>query len=142
MRKYSFKIHGNKYSVFIKKIEGRNAIVEVNGSEYSVEIDKEMAPKKTPQLVRPRVQTSQEEANIPKAQASAGIKPIKSPLPGLVMKMIVGKGDTVKKGDKLMILEAMKMENDVLSDVDGTVEEIKVREGDSVLEGDVLITIS
>lgn len=140
MRKYNFTIHGNKYNVNIKKIEGSTAEIEVNGSIYKVDIDKQMIPKKTPQLVRQRVETREEEASIPKSKA--GGSSVKSPLPGTVFKLIAKEGDKVKEGDKLIVLEAMKMENDVLSDTEGTVESIKVREGDNVLEGDVLLTIS
>ena len=68
--------------------------------------------------------------------------PVKSPLPGVVLDVLVKEGDVVKVGQKLMILEAMKMENNIESDRDGVVKSIVARKGDSVLEGDVLITIA
>lgn len=66
---------------------------------------------------------------------------VKRPLPGVVLDIQVAVGDRVGTGQRLMILEAMKMENNIDSDREGTVKEIKVATGDSVLEGDVLLTI-
>ncbi len=78
-------------------------------------------------------------AAAPKASAGAGA--IKSPLPGTILDVMVREGDTVKAGQRLLLLEAMKMENNIDSDRDGTVQSISVRKGDAVLEGDVLITL-
>ena len=75
------------------------------------------------------------------AKPSSGAGAIKSPLPGVILDVLVREGDSVKVGQKLLILEAMKMENNIDSDKEGVVKSIAVRKGDSVLEGDVLITI-
>lgn len=135
MKKFNFKISGNEYGVHIKSIEDNIAQIEVNGTPYQVEIERETKPTKTPTLVR-KVVNKQED--IEKKEGGAAT-PLKAPLPGKIMTVKVSKGDIVKKGDVLLIMEAMKMENNVLASKDGVVETIKVQPGDNVLEGDVLL---
>jgi glutaconyl-CoA/methylmalonyl-CoA decarboxylase subunit gamma len=135
MKKFNFKIRGNEYGVHIKSIEENIAMIEVNGSVYEVEIEREIKPTKTPTLVRKVVS---KEENIQKKEGGS-TTPIKAPLPGKILKINIGAGDIVKKGDVLLTMEAMKMENNVLASKDGVVESIKVQPGDSVLEGDVLL---
>lgn len=145
MKKYKFTIHGNEYDVHIKSVEDNIIDLDVNGSTYKVEVDKSIQPAKTPKLVRARVAPPPQEAmpeeltNAPTAIAASG--KISSPLPGTVINIMVREGDTVKVGQKLMILEAMKMENNIDSDKDGKVISIPVRPGQSVMEGDTLIEI-
>ena len=74
------------------------------------------------------------------ATGGAGYK-MAAPLPGTIMQIFVKQGDTVKKGDKLLMYEAMKMENNLLAEADGTITAINCRQGDNVLQGDVLIVI-
>ncbi len=136
MKKFNFKIRGNEYGVHIKSIEDNIAHIEVNGTSYDVEIERENKPTKTPTLVR-KVIPSKEE-NIVKKE-SGSTTPIKAPLPGKITQIKVKTGDIVKKGDVLLMMEAMKMENEVLASKDGVIETIKVNIGDTVLEGDVLI---
>lgn len=135
MKKFKFKISGNEYGVHIKSIEDNLARIEVNGTPYEVEIEREVKPTKTPTLVR-KVVNKQE--NIEKKEGGSAT-PVKAPLPGKIMKINVKAGDIVKKGDVLLIMEAMKMENNVLASKDGVVESISVKSGDNVLEGDVLL---
>jgi len=144
MKKYKFTIHGNEYDVHIKNVEDNIIELEVNGSTYEVEVDKAIQPAKTPKLVRSRVSAPADA----KPEEGAGMKStappagkINSPLPGTVVKILVREGDTVKVGQKLMVLEAMKMENNIDSDKDGKVTSIPVRPGQSVMEGDTLIEI-
>lgn len=145
MKKYKFTIHGNEYDVHIKSVEDNIIDLDVNGSTYKVEVDKSIQPAKTPKLVRARVAPPPQEAmpeeltSTPPASAPSG--KISSPLPGTVINIMVREGDTVKVGQKLMILEAMKMENNIDSDKDGKVISIPVRPGQSVMEGDTLIEI-
>lgn len=144
MKEFKFKINGSEYSVNINNVEGNIADLEVNGTPYKVEIDKELKQIKTPKLVRPAaVPSTDAHPSIARTQspgvATAGA--IKSPLPGVILELFVNVGDQVKMGQKLLILEAMKMENNIDSDKEGTVKEIKVSKGGSVLEGDVLIII-
>ncbi len=144
MKKYKFTIHGNEYDVHIKSVEDNIIDLDVNGSSYQVEVDKNIQPAKTPKLVRARV-GSPEDATPEKMTASTAPAPpagkISSPLPGTVINIMVREGDTVKIGQKLMVLEAMKMENNIDSDKDGKVLSIPVRPGQSVMEGDTLIEI-
>ena len=77
----------------------------------------------------------------PAAHAAGAGTSIKSPLPGVILTIDCNVGDKVKKGQKLLVLEAMKMENTIPSDIDGEVVEIKVNKGDSVLEGADLVII-
>lgn len=144
MKEFKFTINGSEYSVNINNVEGNIADLEVNGTPYKVEIDKELKQVKTPKLVRPAaIPSTDAHPSVAKTQspgvATAGA--IKSPLPGVVLELAVRVGDQVKMGQKLLVLEAMKMENNIDSDKEGTIREIKVDKGSSVLEGDVLIII-
>jgi biotin carboxyl carrier protein len=145
MKKFKFNIHGNDYDVEILNVEDNIAEIEVNGTTYKVEVDKKLQQTKTPKLVRAVVAPSTEshaataKTSSPAAQKGAGH--IKSPLPGTILNVFVREGDPVKIGDKLLILEAMKMENNINADKEGIVKILKVKVGDSVLEGDTLIEI-
>lgn len=137
MKKFEFTIRGNKYDVRIKSLEDNIAKVEVNGSSYEVELLQDVKVTKTPKLVR-----AQPIATAPKTIAPAGkMSVVKAPLPGTIFKMLVKDGETVKIGDNLLILEAMKMENNILSEKAGIVRSVKIKEGDSVFQGDVLMEI-
>ncbi len=139
MKKFNFTIHGNKYEVDILSVEENIAEVEVNGTIYKVEVDKVIQQSKTPKLVRAKTKPPVEEPPLKPSSSVAGI--IKSPLPGVVLNFYVKVGDTVKVGQKIILLEAMKMENNLDSDRDGKVKAILVNQGDAVMEGDPLIEI-
>lgn len=140
MKKFKFTIQGNAYDVEVIQFEDNIARIEVNGTHYDVEVHKQVVQPKTPVLVRQEVPApTRSETKIKK---SIGALQIKAPLPGNIMQILVRTGDPVKKGEKLLIYEAMKMENSILAEKDGTVAAIKVQPGDSVLEGDVLIELS
>lgn len=144
MKEFKFKISGNDYNVSITNIEGNIAEVEVNGTPYKVEIDKELKQTKTPKLVRPAaIPSTDTHKSVAKTQSpgTATTGAVKSPLPGVILEMHVKPGDHVKVGQKLLVLEAMKMENNIDSDKEGVVAEVKVHKGDNVLEGDVLVII-
>lgn len=144
MKEFKFKVNGIEYSVNINSVEGNIADLEVNGTPYQVEIDKELKQVKTPKLVRPAaVPSTDAHPSLAKTQ-SPGVAiagSIKSPLPGVILDIFVKEGDYVKLGQKILVLEAMKMENNIDSDKEGTIKAIKVSKGGSVLEGDVLIII-
>ncbi|MGK7393511.1 MAG: biotin/lipoyl-containing protein [Candidatus Cyclobacteriaceae bacterium M3_2C_046] len=135
MKNYKFTINGNEYAVEIKSMEDNIAEVEVNGTPFQVELSKEVKTTKTPKLIRSSVSPKTEKKPI---TASTGLTKTEAPLPGTIFQIKAKEGDVVKKGDVLMIMEAMKMENNILAEVDGTVKSIKVKEGDAVLQGDVL----
>lgn len=141
MKKFDFTINGNSYSVHLKDFDDELATIEVNGTEYVVEVKHEMKKRvKTPKLVRERVVNPPGEGEIKKKQSLGGY-PVYAPLPGSILQLKVKEGDTVKKGDELLVLEAMKMENHVLADEGGVIKELKVKPGDTVLQNDILLTI-
>ena len=141
MKQFKYTINGSIYNVTVNKLEDTIAEVEVNGMPYKVLMDK---PAKKVVTVKRPVQAI---TNAPKTgpvaarptQSMAGS--VKSPLPGVILSIECKVGDTIKKGQKLLILEAMKMENTIPSDRDGVIAEIKVEKGESVLEGTDLVII-
>ena len=143
MKEYKYKINGNVYKVAIGDIEDNIAHVEVNGTPYKVEMEK--APKAAARPVVRPVATSAPAAPatpvVKPAAASTGKSGVKSPLPGVILDIKVNVGDTVKKGQVIIILEAMKMENNINADKDGKITAINVNKGDSVLEGTDLVII-
>jgi len=145
MKKFKFTINGNQYEVDILNIEENVAQIEVNGTPYEVQLDREIKATKTPKLMRstsvPSTDSHPSVAKTSSPSAPKGGGNIKSPLPGVVLDVHVKEGDYVKIGQKLLTLEAMKMENNIESDKDGKVVSIKARKGDSVMEGDILIVI-
>lgn len=143
MKDYKYIINGNEYNVTIGEIEGNIANVEVNGTAYKVEMPERVeAPKPvTRPVARPAaVPTAAAPAARPAAGGS-GKAAVKSPLPGVILDIKVNVGDTVKRGQTVLILEAMKMENNINADKDGKVTAINVKAGESVLEGSDLIVI-
>lgn len=143
MKDFKYTINGNEYAVTVASIEDNIAKVEVNGTKYTVQMPEKTKKTFKPIITRPAAapttSTGAPVISRPVVQASAGAQ--KSPLPGVILDVIVRTGDTVKKGQKLMVLEAMKMENNINADRDGKVIEVKVNKGDSVLEGADLIVI-
>ena len=135
MTSYKFKINGKPYEVSVNGIADGVADVTVNGASYSVEIENAPAAAAAP---NPQPGSAPAAAPAPSsapAAAPAGGKKIVSPLPGVVIDVCVSEGAPIKRGQKLAVLEAMKMENEILSEADGTVTKIFVKKGDSVLEG-------
>jgi len=140
MRAFKFNIKGQEYEVEIKRVDQGMAEVEVNGTTYQVEVKQETRQSKTPILMR-------SEPAIPKSahkfkKKISGTNEIKSPLPGNIMHVFVKENDEVKKGDKLVMYEAMKMENTIYAEKDGLVVKVRVKPGDNILEGDVLLEIA
>jgi biotin carboxyl carrier protein len=145
MKQFKFTINGNEYEVEVQNIEENIATVEVNGTSYEVTLDKEMKQRKTPKIVQakpvPTTDVTPATAKTANPNAPKGGGTVKSPLPGTILDVYVKVGDVVKLGQHLIMLEAMKMENNIDSDKEGTISQIKVNRGDSVMEGDVLIVI-
>ena len=126
MKAYKFKIGGNQYDVTVNGIEGKLADVTVNGVNYQVELENEVAAAPAAPAAAP---------------ASGNGKKIGSPLPGVIISVDVKEGQAVKRGQKVAVIEAMKMENEILAECDGTITAIHVKQGDSVLEGADIVTI-
>jgi biotin carboxyl carrier protein len=140
-KEYNLKINGADYNVVIDQTEDTSVEVEVNGTPFLVEVDRAAKPTAK---VNPPVAAPVNAVGAPvvaKPAATGNAATIKSPLPGVILSVEVNVGDTVKTGQKLLVLEAMKMENSIEADRDGKVAAIKVAKGDSVLEGAELIII-
>ena len=142
MKEFKYKINGNLYTVNINQIEDNIATVEVNGTPYKVELDKP-AKKQIKPLTRPQAApvTPAGEPVVSRPAAASVAGAVRSPLPGVILEINVSVGDTVKAGQKVAILEAMKMENNIDADRAGVVKQILVQQGATVMEGDVLIVI-
>jgi biotin carboxyl carrier protein len=143
MKKYVVKIHGAEYAVKIKSVEGKTAQLTINDTPYEVEVEG-LTTNPTRVTTKTNIQQPVMQSEVPvtkPAKTSSSAYTIKSPLPGVILELAVREGDTVKQGQLLLVLEAMKMENNIESDRDGVIERISFHKGDSVLEGDVLLTI-
>lgn len=143
MKEYKFKIGGKEFNVVVNSINGNKADVTVNGVNYDVDMEN-AAPAAVP-VQAPAAQAAPAPAAAPAptaAPAASGSgKAIVSPLPGVIISVEVKEGAAVKKGQRVAVIEAMKMENDILSDVDGTVTAIHVSKGDTVAEDAKIVTI-
>ncbi|HNW50338.1 MAG TPA: biotin/lipoyl-binding protein [Prolixibacteraceae bacterium] len=146
MKKFKFNINGNSYETEIQSVEDNIAEVSVNGTVYRVEVEKGMSVVKTPKLVRstvaPSTDTHPSTAKTSSPSAPKGTGTIKSPLPGVILDIFVKEGDEVKIGQKLLMLEAMKMENNIEADKAGKVVSVSKKKGESVMEGDILLVIA
>lgn len=135
MGTYKIKIEGKIYSVTVKGIHGGSADVEVDGKGYSVEIEGRSSVQAGVPAAVPETQARTEPAS---TTAPQNRNAIKAPLPGVILNVSASAGQNVRKGDKIAVLEAMKMENDILAPRDGKIAALKVNPGDSVLEGAVI----
>lgn len=146
MKQFIYRINGQEYIVAVNRKDDSNAEVAVNGTNYDVELVND--EEEVTLVARPAAKASASTpAAAPKAAAptkggAAGSKAVKSPLPGIVVKIDVAVGDAVKKGQTVAILEAMKMENNIQAPADGTVASIDVNVGDSVLEGVTILSLN
>jgi biotin carboxyl carrier protein len=157
MKTYKYKVQGVDYEVEIAEVEGKIAHVNVNGIPFEIEMQKPINAAKHPALAATKrtapaapvtpaapVQSAQPVAKPqpaqPAAAAGAGT-PVKAPLPGTINAINVKVGDTVAVGDVVIVLEAMKMQNNIEAETAGTITAINVTPGDSVMEGSVLLTI-
>lgn len=139
MKQFKFTIHGNDYAVDVISFEDNLAQIEVNGTPYEVEVHKKVKTTKTPRVIAPPVKETPKPDIEKRAKGDA--HPIAAPLPGSILEIRVRPGDIIEKGQVLMIMEAMKMENNVMADRKGVIESIMVQPGDTVLQGDVLVQI-
>lgn len=145
MKTYKFKINGNEYNVDINSVEGSIAEVTVNGASYTVEM--ENAPA-APVQAAPTAPAAQGAAPAAQAAPAPAAKPagagqaVTSPLPGVIIEVSVKEGQAVKAGQKVAVIEAMKMENEIQAPADGTVTAVLVNKGDSVLEGAEIVKIA
>lgn len=150
MKEFSFKINGAEYKCAVEEIEAGLTEVTVNGKKYTVETEKPVAPVAAPKAAPAAPKAAPAAAPAapkaapaaaPKAAPAAGVQ-VKSPLPGSVIKVVAKEGTAVKKGDTLLLLESMKMENPILAEQDGTVAQVAVTEGQSVMQDDLLVVLA
>ena len=143
MKEYKYRINGNEYAVSINEVCDTTAKVTVNGAEYNVEWEKPVEEKPVvkvqPVVAKPTAAPA--PAAKPAAAAPAGGYSIKTPLPGVIIDVKVNVGDAVAKGQTVVVLEAMKMENNINADRDGKVAAIQVAKGDTVADGAVLVVL-
>lgn len=123
--------------------------VTVNGTTYEVEVEEvkaaggapKAAPAPAPKAAAPAPKAAPAPAAAPKATAGAGEHSIDAPMPGKVVKLVVDEGASVKAGDVLLILEAMKMQNEIPADTDGVVKKFNVAAGQSVKAHESLVIL-
>ena len=148
MNKFEYKVQGVDYEVEIEEMEGNIAKVSVNGIPFEVELKQPINPAKA--ITRPKVVApvaAAAPAPVPAARPAAPAAPagagaaVKAPLPGTISSINVKVGDKVNVGDTVLVLEAMKMQNNIEAENSGTVTSILVNQGDSVMEGATLLTI-
>ena len=141
MKEYKYKINVNNYTVSVGEIDGDIAQVEVNGVPYNVEIKTEKKAPVAVKSVKPNAPAAPTQKVVKAAAKSAAGTPVKSPLPGVIVDIKVAVGDTVAPDTLVVVLEAMKMENNINAGVAGVVKSIDVAKGDSVLEGTTILVI-
>ena len=143
MRKYDLTINSNDYEVIVKKVTDTEVLAEVNGQEHTVSINQ------IQRLVLPESVPTPPSKQVPGPSASSTPTPtsmfspnsVIAPMPGQIKSIFVREGDKVKSGQKLLIMEAMKLENKLPATRDGVVKKILVRDGDIVSQGQELIII-
>ena len=155
MAKYQYTVKGVDYEVEIQDIEGNIANVTVNGIPFEVEMKQPIKAGKQKVKLSEERRVKCEESNSsssatnassatttqPAAAAASG-KSVVAPLPGTINEIKVKVGDKVNAGDTVVILEAMKMQNNIEAETAGTITGINVNKGDAVMEGDTLVTIA
>lgn len=137
MKEFKFTIDGHTYTTSVNEIEDNVAEVVVNGTTFNVVIEKE---EQKPAVVAARRHQAAVETVAAPAVAG-GLQTVKSPLPGSIMKVLVSVGQKVKKGDVLLTMESMKMENNVMAEADGVVKAIYVETGKNVMQDDKLVDL-
>jgi biotin carboxyl carrier protein len=141
-KEYKYTINGNKYEVAIGEIVENEVTVTVNGEEYKVEMEAEPVEEKKVVLGKPKAAAAESSDD---SSAAAGPvntnNAIKAPLPGVITSIEVAVGDEVKAGQTVLVLEAMKMANNIEAEKDGKVTAILVKPGQSVMEDDALVVI-
>jgi biotin carboxyl carrier protein len=151
MNKYQYKVQGVDYEVEIAEVEGNIAKVNVNGIPFEVELQKPINAAKHPTMNNPKVEAPKPAAAAPAPAAAKPVAapsapagsgtPIKAPLPGTITDIKVTVGQQINVGDVVVVLEAMKMQNNIEAESAGLVTSIMVNKGDTVMEGTILLTI-
>jgi biotin carboxyl carrier protein len=141
MRKYELKINDNDYEVIIKKVTPADAHVEVNGEEHVVQIQSIKNLALPVQATTTVPQSTSTPAPYQPVTPTVGAGGITAPMPGQIKSILVREGDRVTAGQKLLVMEAMKLENKISAKTAGLVKKILVRDGDTVNQGQELVII-
>lgn len=134
MKDFKFKINGKDYATSVVEQENGTLQVTVNGTAYEVEMPEAAAPKA---VSSPAVVAAPAAAPV-----AGGSQTVQAPLPGTITQVVVSAGQKVKKGDVLVVMEAMKMANDITAECDGTVKAILVQQGAQVQSDEALIELA
>ena len=136
MKSFKFKINNNNYRVNLLAHQGNVIDLEVNGTNYSIKLEQEVKKSKTPTLVRSASKRPVEPLKVsPKAKKTK----VLAPIPGVILDVDVKVGDQVKKGQRLVLLEAMKMENNIVAEKDGCITSVNISKGQKVLENEIMM---
>ncbi|SRR5574344_89845 len=145
MKEFKFKIEGKNFNVSVNESGENLAEVVVNGKTFNVEIEKQETTKPVARKIAaaPAPKAAQKAASPVAAapKAAGGSQSVKSPLPGSIFKVLVSAGQAVKRGDTIITIESMKMENSILASKDGTITAVYVQPGQNVLQGDALFDL-
>jgi len=142
MKDYKFKINGKEYNVTVGEADGKMLSVNVNGASYQVELENAPVAAPVAAPVQAAAPAAAAAAPAPAAKPAGAGEKVNSPLPGVIIEVCVREGQAVKAGQKVAVLEAMKMENEISAPKEGTITAIHVNKGDSVLEGAPIVTIA
>lgn len=134
MRKFVINVNGNQYEVEVEEVGG---VVQPSAPVVSA-----AAPAPAAAPAAPATPAPAAPAPAPVSSGAVGAIKVNCPMPGTIIDLKVNAGDSIKSGDILLILEAMKMENEILAPEDGTVATVNVSKGDSVNSGDLLVSIN
>jgi biotin carboxyl carrier protein len=147
MKTFEFKIDGKDYKVDIERFDGRRALVKVDGRPFEIDVKKAAQPVFPGRTVTPppRAAAARPSApqppSAPSPSVATGGQQVVAPMPGLILDIMAAVGDTVEKGTPIMMMEAMKMENEIPAPITGTIQEIRVKNGDRVSTDQVLAVI-
>lgn len=142
MKEFKYTINGNVYSVAVGDMNGNLVEVTVNGESYSVELEQKKVKKERVVVSAPKP-AAKPTATAPAADGKAAAQgdALKSPLPGVIKEVCVAVGDKVEEGQTVIVLEAMKMANNLEAEHAGTVTAVLVQQGESVMENSPLVVI-
>jgi len=151
MKTFEFKIGGKDYKIDIERFDGKRAMVKVDGKPFEIDVKKAAQAvfsgrtvTPPPRAAGPRAgprPTAPEPTPAPIPSVATGGSQVVAPMPGLILDIMAAVGDTVGIGTPIMMMEAMKMENEIPAPVTGTVQEIRVKRGDRVSTDQVLAVI-
>jgi len=136
MKKFKFAIDGNKFETTVNELDNNQFEIEVNGSKYTVEVEREAAPaapKTTPGKVN--------AISNPTSTSAGTVATTKAPLPGSIVKVLASEGQKIAKGDTVLTMESMKMENEIKAECSGVVVKLHVSAGQNVMQDDKLFDI-